>query len=40
MAGFKLDPRLGWFAGRQYPPAGQETFGVFADASPDRWGEC
>lgn len=38
MAGFKLDPRLGWFTGRQYPPAAQETFGVFADASPDRWG--
>jgi len=38
MAGLKLDPRLGWFAGRQYPPGGQETFGVFADASPDRWG--
>ncbi|WP_118185039.1 type II toxin-antitoxin system HipA family toxin [Paraburkholderia phosphatilytica] len=38
MAGLKLDPRLGWFAGRQYPPAGQETFGAFADASPDRWG--
>lgn len=33
-----LDPRLGRFAGRQYPPAGRETFGVFADSSPDRWG--
>jgi len=33
-----LDPRLGIFAGRQYPPQGNETFGVFADASPDRWG--
>lgn len=38
MAGLNLDPRLGWFAGRQYPPQGQETFGAFADASPDRWG--
>jgi len=38
MAGLKLDPRLAWFAGRQYPPLGQETFGAFADASPDRWG--
>jgi len=38
MASLRLDPRLGWFAGRQYPAAGQETFGVFADASPDRWG--
>lgn len=33
-----LDPRLGLFEGRQYPPQGNETFGVFADASPDRWG--
>lgn len=34
----QLDPRLGLFEGRQYPPQGNETFGVFADASPDRWG--
>lgn len=34
----QLDPRLGLFEGRQYPPHGNETFGVFADASPDRWG--
>lgn len=33
-----LDPRLGPFEGRQHPPQGQQTFGVFADASPDRWG--
>jgi serine/threonine-protein kinase HipA len=33
-----LDPRLGPFEGRQHPPGGNETFGVFADASPDRWG--
>jgi serine/threonine-protein kinase HipA len=33
-----LDPRLGPFEGRQHPPQGHETFGVFADASPDRWG--
>jgi serine/threonine-protein kinase HipA len=38
MVGFKLDPRLGLYAGRQYPPQGQENFGMFADASPDRWG--
>jgi serine/threonine-protein kinase HipA len=38
LAGLKLDPRLGWYAGRQYPPQGQEIFGAFADASPDRWG--
>lgn len=34
----QIDPRLGLFAGRQHPPQGHETFGVFADASPDRWG--
>jgi serine/threonine-protein kinase HipA len=33
-----IDPRLGLFDGRQHPPQGHETFGVFADASPDRWG--
>ena len=33
-----LDPRLGLFEGRQHPPQGHQTFGVFADASPDRWG--
>ncbi|PZQ19448.1 MAG: toxin HipA [Rhodanobacter denitrificans] len=38
LAGIRLDPRLGAYTGRQYPPQGQETFGVFADASPDRWG--
>ncbi|MHB8255109.1 MAG: type II toxin-antitoxin system HipA family toxin [Acidiferrobacter sp.] len=34
----QIDPRLGLFKGRQHPPQGHETFGVFADASPDRWG--
>ena len=34
----QLDLRLGLFEGRQHPPQGHETFGVFADASPDRWG--
>ena len=38
IAGVRLDPRLGWFVGRQYPPQGQGTFGAFSDASPDRWG--
>jgi serine/threonine-protein kinase HipA len=33
-----LDPRLGLFEERQHLPQGHETFGVFADASPDRWG--
>jgi serine/threonine-protein kinase HipA len=36
--GLHLDPRLGLFEGRQFPPQGHETFGAFADASPDRWG--
>ncbi|MHB1938909.1 MAG: type II toxin-antitoxin system HipA family toxin [Acidobacteriaceae bacterium] len=38
LAGLSLDPRLGLFPGRQHPPQGHETFGVFADASQDRWG--
>lgn len=33
-----LDPRLSLYEGRQHPPQGHENFGVFADASPDRWG--
>jgi len=33
-----LDPRLGLYEGRQHPAQGSDTFGVFADASPDRWG--
>lgn len=33
-----LDPRLGYYGGRQYPAQGHDTFGVFADMSPDRWG--
>jgi serine/threonine-protein kinase HipA len=38
VVGLQLDPRLGLFMGRQHPPQGHETFGVFTDASPDRWG--
>lgn len=34
----QLDPRLGPFEGRQHPPQNHATFGLFADASPDRWG--
>lgn len=34
---FVLDPDLFPVQGRQYPP-GKATFGLFADASPDRWG--
>lgn len=33
-----LDPRLGRYEGRQYTGQGSDTFGVLADASPDRWG--
>ena len=32
-----LDPDLGTYAGRQYS-ADRNMFGIFADASPDRWG--
>ena len=32
-----IDPRLPIFGGRQYPN-GKSIFGIFADASPDRWG--
>jgi serine/threonine-protein kinase HipA len=38
LVSLKLDARLGLFEGRQHPAQGTETFGVFADASPDRWG--
>ena len=38
LAGLRIDPRLGLFEGRQHPPQFHETFGAFADASPDRWG--
>ena len=38
LANLHLDARLGLFEGSQHPPQGTETFGVFADASPDRWG--
>lgn len=33
-----LDPRIALYPGRQHPPQGSATFGMFADASPDRWG--
>lgn len=32
-----LDPELMPYSGRQYP-VGKNIFGLFADASPDRWG--
>ena len=34
---FTLDPELMPYSGRQYP-SGKKIFGLFADASPDRWG--
>ena len=34
---FSVDPDLQSFRGRQFP-LGKNTFGLFADASPDRWG--
>lgn len=33
-----IDPRIGLFDGPQYPAQGRDTFGVFSDSSPDRWG--
>jgi len=33
-----LDPRLAFHEGPQHPAQGRDTFGLFADASPDRWG--
>ena len=38
LTNLQLDPRLGPYEGRQHPMQGSETFGVFSDASPDRWG--
>lgn len=38
MINVQLDPRLGLYEGRQHPAQGSDTFGVFTDASPDRWG--
>jgi len=34
----QLDPRIDLFAGPQYPEQDRATFGMLADASPDRWG--
>jgi len=33
-----LDPGIHATLGIQYPSAGRDSFGVFEDASPDRWG--
>ena len=34
---YVLDPDLALYKGRQYP-INKNTFGIFADSSPDRWG--
>jgi serine/threonine-protein kinase HipA len=35
---FAFDPDLALAAGRQYPAADRQNFGIFLDSSPDRWG--
>jgi serine/threonine-protein kinase HipA len=39
LSSITLDPRIGPFEGRQFPGEHQSRFGVFADSSPDRWGQ-
>lgn len=34
---YVLDPDLSLYNGRQYP-IDRNTFGIFADSAPDRWG--
>ena len=34
---YVLDPDLSLYKGRQYP-IDKNTFGIFADSAPDRWG--
>lgn len=35
-----LDPRLALFAGPQYPPESHQTFGLFKDSAPDKFGRA
>jgi len=35
---FALEPSIQAFSGSHFPPAGTALFGIFRDASPDRWG--
>lgn len=35
-----IDPSLDLFKGEQYPSPDKETFGIFLDSSPDRWGRA
>jgi serine/threonine-protein kinase HipA len=37
-AAFPIDPELPLYRGDQFPGAARELFGIFRDASPDRWG--
>lgn len=37
-SGIAIDPELPLYAGKQYA-ASNENFGIFKDASPDRWGQ-
>jgi serine/threonine-protein kinase HipA len=34
----RIDPKLDFFSGLQYPTSGHDNFGVFLDSCPDRWG--
>lgn len=34
----QLDPSMALYGGPQYPAKDRESFGVFLDSSPDRWG--
>lgn len=34
----ELDPHLGYYGGPQYARDGYESFGIFLDSTPDRWG--
>ena len=38
LVGVPLDPRIAPYAGPQHAPRGHLNFGMFSDASPDRWG--
>ncbi len=33
-----LDPMIGAYPGPQFPASGRNSFGLFEDVSPDRWG--
>ncbi len=35
---FAFDPDLALVTGHQYPAPNRDTFGIFLDSSPDRWG--